>query len=70
MFTEGVSQCFLFGFCVCIQSFICYLFSQARQFTDLAGFTLRCLVCGKALTGQTDAQSHAKATGHINFGEV
>lgn len=47
-----------------------FLSTQARQYTDLAGFSLRCLVCGKALTGQTDAQSHATLTGHINFGEV
>ncbi|XP_064399616.1 ubiquitin thioesterase OTU1-like [Halichondria panicea] len=43
---------------------------DARRYTDLAGFSLRCMVCGKALTGQTDAQDHAQTTGHINFGEV
>ncbi|TRY71212.1 hypothetical protein TCAL_08715 [Tigriopus californicus] len=42
----------------------------ARQFTDVANFTLRCLVCQTRLKGQTDAQSHAKETGHTNFGEV
>ena len=41
----------------------------SRQFTDVAKFSLRCLVCQKALTGQVAAQDHAKATGHINFGE-
>ena len=41
----------------------------SRQFTDVSGFSLRCLVCNKALVGQTEAQSHAKQTGHINFGE-
>ena len=41
----------------------------SRQFTDVSKFSLRCLVCQKALTGQSQAQDHAKATGHINFGE-
>eukprot|EP00794_Sanderia_malayensis_P016907 gene16907-18613_t len=43
---------------------------QKRQFTDLNGFTLRCLACQTTLTGQKDAQSHAMATGHTNFGEL
>lgn len=42
---------------------------SSRQFTDVQGFSLRCLICQKALTGQSAAQEHAKATGHINFGE-
>lgn len=41
----------------------------SRQFTDVQKFSLRCLVCQKALVGQTEAQAHAKQTGHINFGE-
>ena len=41
-----------------------------RQFTDTAGFTLRCITCNTPLTGQAEAQAHAKATGHTNFGEV
>ena len=41
----------------------------SRQYTDVSKFSLRCLVCQKALTGQTAAQDHAKTTGHINFGE-
>ncbi|XP_065051185.1 ubiquitin thioesterase OTU1-like isoform X2 [Rhopilema esculentum] len=41
-----------------------------RQYTDLGGFKLRCLACQKVLVGQEDAQSHAKATGHTNFGEI
>lgn len=40
-----------------------------RQFTDVSQFKLRCLVCQKALRGQTEAQQHAKETKHINFGE-
>ena len=42
---------------------------QSRQFTDVGSFTLRCLICQKSLRGQSEAQSHAKETGHINFGE-
>ena len=43
---------------------------QKRAFTDLAGFSLRCLACQTPLKGQTEAQAHAKETGHTNFGEV
>ena len=31
------------------------------NFTDVANFTLRCVVCQKGLTGQSDAVEHAKA---------
>ena len=41
----------------------------ARQFTDTANFSLRCLVCQKGLKGEKEALEHAKATGHQNFGE-
>lgn len=41
----------------------------SRQYTDTGKFTLRCLVCQTSLIGQTEAQEHAKSTGHINFGE-
>eukprot|EP00434_Breviolum_minutum_P039550 symbB.v1.2.035124.t2/scaffold4665.1/size36745/2 len=41
----------------------------ARNFTDVANFTLRCVVCQKGLTGQSDAVEHAKATGHANFAD-
>nr|XP_020633577.1 ubiquitin thioesterase OTU1 isoform X3 [Pogona vitticeps] len=43
---------------------------RKRQFTDVNRFTLRCVVCQKGLTGQTEAREHAKETGHTNFGEV
>ena len=43
---------------------------QKRQFTDVLNFTIRCLICQKALKGQEEAQEHAKNTGHINFGEA
>lgn len=43
---------------------------SSRQFTDLNNFTLRCMICGVFLTGQVEAQKHAKETQHTNFGEV
>lgn len=42
---------------------------QARQFTDMAKFTLRCGVCQRGLKGEKEAVEHAKATGHSNFAE-
>eukprot|EP00667_Euglena_gracilis_P015137 EG_transcript_15730 len=42
---------------------------RTRQFTDVAGFTLRCLTCQTGLKGQQEAQAHAKETGHTNFNE-
>ena len=43
---------------------------NARQFTDVNKFELRCLACQTPLKGQEDARSHAAKTGHTNFGEV
>lgn len=42
----------------------------ARKFTDVSKFSLRCITCNKLLTGQAQAQNHAKETGHGNFGEI
>lgn len=42
----------------------------AHQFTDTSTFALKCLVCGKGLKGQQDAQDHASATGHANFAQT
>lgn len=41
-----------------------------RQFTDTGNFSLRCIVCSELLKGESEAQQHAKATGHASFGEV
>ena len=41
-----------------------------KQFVNMAGCDLKCLVCSVGLRGQKEAQSHAKATGHQNFGQV
>ena len=42
----------------------------SRQFTDVQNFSLRCLVCNAGLRGNSQAQSHAQETGHLNFGEI
>ncbi|XP_053672438.1 ubiquitin thioesterase OTU1 [Anopheles nili] len=43
---------------------------SSRQYTDVNKFTLKCIDCDCFLKGQTEAQQHAKKTGHVNFGEV
>ncbi|XP_023174106.2 ubiquitin thioesterase OTU1 [Drosophila hydei] len=43
---------------------------SSRQFTNVDKFNLRCLQCDLLLVGQAQAQQHAKATGHANFGEI
>lgn len=43
---------------------------ERKQFTDTANFTLQCQHCFQLLTGEADAQKHAKATGHFNFQEA
>lgn len=43
--------------------------NNAKQFTNTANFTLRCLVCQKGLVGEADAVAHAKETAHQNFAE-
>ncbi|CAG2117001.1 unnamed protein product, partial [Medioppia subpectinata] len=42
----------------------------SRQYTDVQNFSLRCLVCNAGLRGNSQAQSHATETGHMNFGEI
>lgn len=42
---------------------------EARQYTDMANFTLRCKDCHMGVKGEKEAVAHAKATGHANFGE-
>lgn len=46
--------------------FLCFLMHK----TVIIRFSLRCLVCRKELTGQSEAQEHAVSTGHTNFGEI
>ncbi|KDD73557.1 hypothetical protein H632_c2057p0, partial [Helicosporidium sp. ATCC 50920] len=42
---------------------------EAKAFTDVANFSLRCGVCYQGLRGEAEAMAHAKATGHSNFVE-
>ncbi|KAI3637849.1 hypothetical protein MIR68_004498 [Amoeboaphelidium protococcarum] len=42
---------------------------KGRRYTNTRTFTLKCGNCGKALVGESDAQSHAQSTGHVNFVE-
>jgi ubiquitin thioesterase OTU1 len=41
-----------------------------KQFVNLAGCAIQCLVCKIGLKGQKEAQLHASQTGHQNFGQV
>jgi ubiquitin thioesterase OTU1 len=43
---------------------------SSKQYTDLDRFSLKCLQCQELLSGQIQAQQHAKSTGHMNFGEI
>lgn len=43
---------------------------SSRQFTDVANFTIRCMICDVRLRGDAEARSHAVETGHVNFGEI
>jgi ubiquitin thioesterase OTU1 len=43
---------------------------KKKQFVNLAGCDLQCLVCKTGLKGQAGAQAHAKETGHQNFAAV
>ena len=39
------------------------------KFTDTATFALICTDCGQGIRGTTEAEDHARVTGHINFSE-
>lgn len=43
---------------------------ESKQYVDLAGCDLKCMVCGMGLRGQKGALEHAKATTHQNFGQI
>jgi ubiquitin thioesterase OTU1 len=43
---------------------------RAHQYTDVKNFQLRCNRCNKLLKGNTEAQQHAKTTGHVDFSEI
>ena len=43
---------------------------QSKEYTDLHRFQLKCNVCNTLIVGQTEAQLHAKSTGHVDFSEI
>ena len=52
-----------------IQSLATELRSK-KQFVNLTGCDLQCLICKVGLKGQAGATEHAKQTGHQNFSAV
>jgi ubiquitin thioesterase OTU1 len=48
---------------------LCRKLQGQHYFTDTAGFTIRCNVCGGEFVGEKGATEHAKKTGHYDFGE-
>ena len=49
---------------------LCKALRGQGYFTDTAGFTLRCNICGEGLIGEKAAVEHASHTGHTDFGEA
>ncbi|MCJ1407253.1 ubiquitin-specific protease otu1 [Ptychographa xylographoides] len=49
---------------------LCKVLQGQHYFTDTAGFSVRCNVCGGEFTGEKGATEHAKQTGHYDFGEA
>ncbi|KAL7995548.1 putative OTU domain, Zinc finger C2H2-type, Ubiquitin-like domain superfamily [Plasmopara halstedii] len=43
---------------------------QKHEFTDVGRFNIMCMECRSTFVGQKEAQSHSKATGHQQFGEI
>lgn len=42
---------------------------KKKYFTDTSNFAIKCNICQKGLKGEKEAVSHAKETGHQDFGE-
>ena len=49
---------------------LCRLLNQKGYFTDTAGFSIKCNVCGGMFVGEKGAVEHAQETGHYDFGET
>ena len=49
---------------------LCTVLQGRHYYTDTAGFTVRCNICGFSATGEKGATEHAKNTGHMDFGEA
>lgn len=48
---------------------LCKVLQSRHYYTDVAGFTVTCNVCGWSGRGEKSATQHAKQTGHMDFGE-
>lgn len=48
---------------------LCTVLQGRHYFTDTAGFSIRCNVCGTMAKGEEGATEHASKTGHYDFGE-
>lgn len=49
---------------------LCKVLKDRHYYTDTAGFSIRCKVCGKFCVGEKGATEHATQTGHYDFGEA
>ncbi|PNS21928.1 hypothetical protein CAC42_526 [Sphaceloma murrayae] len=49
---------------------LCRELQKRHYYTDTKGFDLACNVCGWKGKGEREATAHAKATGHMDFGEA
>lgn len=49
---------------------LCRILQSRRYYTDTAGFSIKCNVCGWKGNGETGAMQHAKETSHMDFGEA
>ena len=46
------------------------ILNEQKQFVNSTSMKLICLQCNQQLTGEIDAQNHAKLTGHENFDQI
>ena len=49
---------------------LCRVLQGQNYFTDTAGFSIRCNVCGGTFVGEQGATQHASETGHYDFAEA
>ncbi|MCJ1295266.1 ubiquitin-specific protease otu1 [Xylographa carneopallida] len=49
---------------------LCKVLHGQHYYTDTAGFSVRCNICGGVFTGEKGATEHASKTGHYDFGEA
>lgn len=49
---------------------LCSMLQKKHYFTDTAGFSIKCNVCGFMARGEKGATEHASKTGHYDFGEA